>query len=61
MVRYKMQQKYLNEAHELYDDVFHIVQMPLLTEEVRGSEKLKSFSEMLVNPYTPPPQPVVSS
>ncbi len=49
-----MQQKYLNEAHELYDEFFHIVQLPLLTEEVRGPDKLKAFSSMLVEPYTPP-------
>ncbi|KAF8309995.1 arsenical pump-driving ATPase [Clavulina sp. PMI_390] len=53
-VRFKMQQKYLGEAHELYDEFFHIVQLPLLTEEVRGPEKLKTFSEMLVKPYVPP-------
>ncbi|THH12166.1 hypothetical protein EW145_g175 [Phellinidium pouzarii] len=52
-VRYKMQQKYLNEAHELYDEFFHIVRLPLLTEEVRGPEKLKDFSKMLVTPYVP--------
>ena len=52
-VRYKMQQKYLNEAHELYDEFFHIVRLPLLTEEVRGPEKLKEFSKMLVQPYVP--------
>ncbi|KAG2045346.1 anion-transporting ATPase [Suillus americanus] len=49
----KMQQKYLAEAHELYDEFFHIVQLPLLTEEVRGPEKLKEFSKMLVEPYVP--------
>ena len=48
-----MQQKYLNEAHELYDEFFHIVQLPLLTEEVRGPAKLKEFSKMLVEPFTP--------
>ena len=48
-----MQQKYLNEAHELYDEFFHIVQLPLLTEEVRGPVKLKEFSNMLVEPFTP--------
>jgi len=52
-VRYKMQQKYLNEAHELYDEFFHIIRLPLLTEEVRGPEKLKEFSQMLVKPYVP--------
>lgn len=54
-VRHKMQQKYLNEAHELYDEFFHIIQLPLLTEEVRGPEKLKEFSQMLVEPYVPTP------
>ncbi|KZT58422.1 arsenical pump-driving ATPase [Calocera cornea HHB12733] len=53
-VRHGMQQKYLREAHELYDGMFHIVQLPLLTEEVRGPEKLKEFSRMLVVPYEPP-------
>lgn len=53
-VRHKMQQKYLNEAHELYDEFFHIIQLPLLTEEVRGPQKLKDFSKMLVQPYVPP-------
>ncbi|KAG8931425.1 Golgi to ER traffic- protein [Tulasnella sp. 419] len=53
-VRHAMQQKYLKEAHELYDDFFHIIQLPLLTEEVRGAEKLKEFSNMLVEPYQPP-------
>lgn len=52
-VRHKMQRKYLNEAHELYDEFFHIVQLPLLTEEVRGPQKLKEFSMMLVQPYIP--------
>jgi len=49
-----MQQKYLSEAHELYDEFFHIVLLPLLTEEVRGPEKLEEFSKMLVEPYVPP-------
>jgi len=53
-VRYKMQQKYLTEAHELYDEFFHIIRLPLLTEEVRGPDKLKEFSTMLVTPYVSP-------
>lgn len=48
-----MQQKYLAEAHELYDEFFHLVQLPLLTEEVRGPAKLKEFSKMLVTQYKP--------
>lgn len=48
-----MQQKYLAEAYELYDEYFHMIKLPLWTEEVRGPEKLKAFSEMLVHPFVP--------
>ncbi|KAI4141135.1 MAG: hypothetical protein L6R39_005491 [Caloplaca ligustica] len=51
--RRKMQKKYLEQIEELYDE-FNVVKMPLLVEEVRGKEKLESFSEMLIHPYQPP-------
>ena len=54
-VRTAMQQKYINEAYELYDEHFHLIKLPLLTEEVRGPERLKRFSNMLVEPWIPPP------
>ncbi|GAA6003856.1 hypothetical protein JCM10207_006438 [Rhodosporidiobolus poonsookiae] len=50
-IRWKQQQKYLKEAYELYGEDFHIVKMPLLSQEVRGAESLKKFSRLLIEPY----------
>lgn len=53
--RWKMQKKYLDQIEELYDE-FNVVKMPQLTNEVRGVDSLKSFSEMLITPYVSPNQ-----
>jgi len=46
--RYKIQQKYLDQMADLYDD-FNITKLPLLENEVRGPTLLAEFSELLMN------------
>ncbi|KAF7633801.1 Helicase C-terminal domain-containing protein [Meloidogyne graminicola] len=50
--RYNIQQKYLEQISELYED-FHITKLPLLDTEVRGPQMIKEFSERLVNDSYP--------
>lgn len=50
MARKKMQDKYIGQCFDLYGDDFNVTLMPLLDYEVRGTDKLKDFSENLINP-----------
>jgi arsenite-transporting ATPase len=50
LARKRMQDKYIGQCFDLYGDDFNVTLMPLLDYEVRGSEKLKGFSEFLTNP-----------
>lgn len=53
-VRQSMQAKYLDSIVELYGEDFHIVKVPLETSEIRGTDKLREFSNYLVQPFRPP-------
>jgi len=49
MSRKRMQDKYIGQILDLYED-FHVVLMPLLDHEVRGVSLLQSFSDLLMDP-----------
>ncbi|VDK39606.1 unnamed protein product [Taenia asiatica] len=51
--RHRIQAKYLEQILELYDDM-HVIQLPQLDEEVRGKDKVCTFSQYLLHPYTRP-------
>ena len=37
----------------LYGEDFHVVHMPVVTQEVRGVARLKAYSAFLMEPYDP--------
>ena len=47
LARKRMQDRYISQIFELYED-FHVVLMPLLDSEVRGVAALESFSQLLL-------------
>ena len=48
IARKRMQDRYINQIFELYED-FHVTLMPLLDSEVRGVTALQSFSKLMLD------------
>jgi arsenite-transporting ATPase len=48
--RVKMQQKYIKQIGDLYED-FHVIKLPLLEQEVRGKQDLESFAKLMEKSY----------
>ena len=52
IARRRMQDKYITQVFDLFAD-FHILLVPQLTDEVRGVESIREFSQMQVEEYNP--------
>ena len=46
--RFKIQHKYLEQVHDLYED-YNIIEVPLMDYEVRGIDNVRTFSELLMD------------
>lgn len=53
--RIKIQQKYIEQIDDLYEEM-HVIKLPLLESEVRGPKSVEKFSEYLLSPYDPEKQ-----
>jgi len=46
--RLKQQKKYLEQIDDLYGEDFHITEMPILPQEIRGLDQLENFGKLML-------------
>jgi arsenite-transporting ATPase len=49
--RWQMQQKYLKDIKDLYDD-FRIIEVPMQVDEVKGADAVRAFAQLIASLFS---------